>query len=104
MQIQNLTTIMISRTVVAQDDTSRDGTTSTVIFIVELMKQSECYIDKELDSSFTWNSLRSDPLLFVPTSYPSLTTGTHFLLFSSLCLFHRIKHVLFFCLTYMLRC
>lgn len=37
---------MIARTAVAQDDTSGDGTTSTVIFIGELMKQSERYIDE----------------------------------------------------------
>ncbi|KAG6482562.1 hypothetical protein ZIOFF_059194 [Zingiber officinale] len=41
MQIQNPTAIMIARTAVAQDDTSGDGTTSTVLFIGELMKQSE---------------------------------------------------------------
>lgn len=37
---------MIARTAVAQDETSGDGTTSTVIFIGELMKQSERYIDE----------------------------------------------------------
>ncbi|KAL5167716.1 T-complex protein 1 subunit zeta 1 [Glycine soja] len=46
MQIQNPTAIMIARTAVAQDDASGDGTTSTVIFIGELMKQSERYIDE----------------------------------------------------------
>ncbi|RVX06420.1 T-complex protein 1 subunit zeta 2 [Vitis vinifera] len=45
-QIQNPTAIMIARTAVAQDDTSGDGTTSTVLFIGELMKQSERYIDE----------------------------------------------------------
>ncbi|PNY00489.1 T-complex protein 1 subunit zeta-like protein, partial [Trifolium pratense] len=45
-QIQNPTTIMIARIVVAQDDISGDGTTSTVNFIGELMKQSEHYIDE----------------------------------------------------------
>ncbi|CAJ1846505.1 unnamed protein product [Sphenostylis stenocarpa] len=45
MQIQNPTAIMIARTAVAQDEASGDGTTSTVIFIGELMKQSERYID-----------------------------------------------------------
>lgn len=44
MQIQNPTAIMIARTAVAQDDISGDGTTSTVLFIGELMKQSERYI------------------------------------------------------------
>ncbi|KAF7152446.1 hypothetical protein RHSIM_Rhsim01G0205900 [Rhododendron simsii] len=46
MQIQNPTAIMIARTAVAQDDISGDGTTSTVLFINELMKQSERYIDE----------------------------------------------------------
>ncbi|KAG5566552.1 hypothetical protein RHGRI_002191 [Rhododendron griersonianum] len=41
-QIQN----PIARTAVAQDDISGDGTTSTVLFIGELMKQSERYIDE----------------------------------------------------------
>lgn len=45
-QIQNPTAIMIARTAVAQDDTSGDGTTSTVLFIGELMKQSERCIDE----------------------------------------------------------
>lgn len=39
---------MIARTAVAQDDISGDGTTSTVLFIGELMKQSECYVDEGL--------------------------------------------------------
>ncbi|KAF5958439.1 hypothetical protein HYC85_005664 [Camellia sinensis] len=46
MQIQNPTAIMIARTAVAQDDISGDGTTSTVLFIGELMKQSERFIDE----------------------------------------------------------
>ncbi|KAL5203482.1 hypothetical protein ABZP36_014434 [Zizania latifolia] len=46
MQIQNPTAIMIARTAVAQDDTSGDGTTSTVLFIGELMKQAERCIDE----------------------------------------------------------
>ena len=37
---------MIARTAVAQDDISGDGTTSTVIFIGELIKQSEQCIDE----------------------------------------------------------
>lgn len=52
-QIQNPTAIMIARTAVAQDDTSGDGTTSTVLFIGELMKQSERYIDEGLWYSYT---------------------------------------------------
>ena len=39
-QIQNPTAIMIARTAVAQDDTSGDGTTSTVLFIGELSSLS----------------------------------------------------------------
>ncbi|CAK9868552.1 unnamed protein product [Sphagnum jensenii] len=46
MQIQNPTAIMIARTAVAQDDISGDGTTSTVLLIGELMKQSERYISE----------------------------------------------------------
>lgn len=44
MQIQNPTAVMIARTAVAQDDITGDGTTSTVIFIGELMKQAERYL------------------------------------------------------------
>lgn len=43
---------MIARTAVAQDDTSGDGTTSTVLFIGELMKQSERCIDEGLPYIF----------------------------------------------------
>lgn len=50
-QIQSPTAIMIARTAVAQDDISGDGTTSTVLFIGELMKQSERYIDEGLDAN-----------------------------------------------------
>jgi T-complex protein 1 subunit zeta len=48
MQIQNPTAVMIARTAVAQDDTSGDGTTSTVLFIGELMKQAERYLGEGL--------------------------------------------------------
>ncbi|CAI5991205.1 unnamed protein product [Closterium sp. NIES-64] len=43
-QIQNPTAVMIARTAVAQDDIAGDGTTSTVLLIGELLKQSERYI------------------------------------------------------------
>lgn len=43
---------MIARTAVAQDDSSGDGTTSTVLFIGELMKQSERYIDEGFSSPY----------------------------------------------------
>ncbi|KAK9802062.1 hypothetical protein WJX73_009618 [Symbiochloris irregularis] len=48
MQIQNPTAIMIARTAVAQDDITGDGTTSTVLFIGELMKQAERYLNEGL--------------------------------------------------------
>ena len=41
MQIQNPTAALIARTATAQDDMCGDGTTSTVIFIGELLKQAE---------------------------------------------------------------
>lgn len=44
MQIQNPTAVMIARTAVAQDDVTGDGTTSTVVFIGELMKQAERWL------------------------------------------------------------
>ncbi|KAL5721157.1 T-complex protein 1 subunit zeta [Ranunculus cassubicifolius] len=45
MQIQNPTAIMIARTAVAQDDITGDGTTSTVIFIGQLLKHAQRYIE-----------------------------------------------------------
>lgn len=48
MQIQNPTAVMIARVAVAQDDITGDGTTSTVIFIGELMKQAERYLSEGL--------------------------------------------------------
>ena len=41
MQIQHPTATMIARSATAQDDIVGDGTTSNVLFIGELMKQSE---------------------------------------------------------------
>lgn len=46
MQIQNPTAVMIARTAVAQDDVTGDGTTSIVLLIGELMKQSERYLQE----------------------------------------------------------
>jgi len=46
MQIQNPTAVMIARTAVAQDDVTGDGTTSTVVFIGELMKQAERWLSE----------------------------------------------------------
>jgi hypothetical protein len=58
---------MIARTAVAQDDSSGDGTTSTVLFIGELMKQSErcieegivipSYLSRLLDELNHWSLL-----------------------------------------------
>ncbi|EER12246.1 chaperonin, putative [Perkinsus marinus ATCC 50983] len=44
MQIQHPTASMIARAAAAQDETSGDGTTSTILFIAELMKLSQRYI------------------------------------------------------------
>jgi len=46
MQIQNPTAAMIARTATAQDDMTGDGTTSAVIFIGELMKQGERFLQE----------------------------------------------------------
>ena len=48
MQIQNPTAVMIARTAVAQDDITGDGTSSTVLFIGELLKQAERYLQEGL--------------------------------------------------------
>lgn len=44
MQIQHPTASMIARAATAQDDVTGDGTTSSVMFIGELMKLSESYL------------------------------------------------------------
>eukprot|EP00294_Goniomonas_avonlea_P001159 CAMPEP_0114552894 /NCGR_PEP_ID=MMETSP0114-20121206/7365_1 /TAXON_ID=31324 /ORGANISM="Goniomonas sp, Strain m" /LENGTH=535 /DNA_ID=CAMNT_0001737795 /DNA_START=27 /DNA_END=1634 /DNA_ORIENTATION=+ len=46
MQIQNPTAAMIARTATAQDDICGDGTTSSVIFIGELLKQAERFLSE----------------------------------------------------------
>ena len=46
MQIQNPTAALIARTATAQDDVCGDGTTSTVIFIGELLKQAERHLSE----------------------------------------------------------
>ncbi|KAL7415235.1 chaperonin Cpn60/TCP-1 family [Mrakia frigida] len=43
MQIQNPTAAMVARTAVAQDEQTGDGTTSVVLLVGELLKQSERY-------------------------------------------------------------
>lgn len=46
MQIQHPTAIMIARTATAQDDVTGDGTTTTILFIGELLKYAERYISE----------------------------------------------------------
>jgi T-complex protein 1 subunit zeta len=48
MQIQHPTASMIARAATAQDDVTGDGTTSSVMFIGELMKLSETYLQDGL--------------------------------------------------------
>jgi T-complex protein 1 subunit zeta len=51
MQIQHPTAMMIARAATAQDDMVGDGTTSNVLFVGELMKQSERYISEGIHPS-----------------------------------------------------
>ena len=44
MQIQHPTASMIAKATTAQDDVTGDGTTSTVLFIGELLRQAEGYV------------------------------------------------------------
>ena len=46
MQIQHPTACMIARSATAQDDIVGDGTSSNVLFVGELMKQSERHISE----------------------------------------------------------
>ncbi len=48
MQIQHPTAMMIARAATAMDDEVGDGTTSSVLFIGELLKQAERYISEGL--------------------------------------------------------
>lgn len=48
MQIQNPTASMIARTATAQDDITGDGTTASVIFTGELLKQAERFLQEGL--------------------------------------------------------
>lgn len=48
MQIQHPTAAIIARTATAQDDVTGDGTTSSVIFTGELLKQAERYLTEGL--------------------------------------------------------
>lgn len=44
MQIQHPTASLIARTATAQDDITGDGTTTSVLFVGELLKQAERYL------------------------------------------------------------
>eukprot|EP01100_Stratorugosa_tubuloviscum_P005012 TRINITY_DN2281_c0_g1_i1.p1 TRINITY_DN2281_c0_g1~~TRINITY_DN2281_c0_g1_i1.p1 ORF type:complete len:531 (-),score=293.70 TRINITY_DN2281_c0_g1_i1:1453-3045(-) len=48
MQIQHPTAVLIARTATAQDEITGDGTTSNVLLIGELLKQSERYLSEGL--------------------------------------------------------
>eukprot|EP01120_Amphizonella_sp_Union-15-10_P002377 TRINITY_DN1256_c0_g1_i1.p1 TRINITY_DN1256_c0_g1~~TRINITY_DN1256_c0_g1_i1.p1 ORF type:complete len:535 (-),score=112.22 TRINITY_DN1256_c0_g1_i1:61-1665(-) len=48
MQIQHPTAALIARTATAQDQMTGDGTTSTVLLIGEILKQSKRYLDEEV--------------------------------------------------------
>merc|ERR1719183_2961796 len=48
MQIQHPTASMIARAATAQDDVTGDGTTTSVMFIGELLKLSESYLAEGL--------------------------------------------------------
>jgi len=48
MQIQHPTAALIARTATAQDDITGDGTTSNVLIIAELLKQSERFLAEGL--------------------------------------------------------
>lgn len=48
MQIQHPTAVLIARTATAQDEFTGDGTTSSVLFTGELMKQAERYLQDGL--------------------------------------------------------
>ena len=48
MQIQHPTAALIARTATAQDDITGDGTTTTVLFCGELLKQAERYLGEGL--------------------------------------------------------
>lgn len=48
MHIQHATALLIARTATAQDDVTGDGTTSSVLFIGELLRQAERYLQDGL--------------------------------------------------------
>ncbi|CAN0247356.1 unnamed protein product, partial [Ectocarpus sp. 4 AP-2014] len=48
MQIQHPTAMMIARSATAQDDVTGDGTTTSVLFTGELLRQAERYLTEGL--------------------------------------------------------
>lgn len=54
MQIQHPTASLIARASTAQDDSTGDGTTSTVLLIGELLKQADIYISEGMLPAFFW--------------------------------------------------
>jgi len=70
MQIQHPTASMIARAASAQDDITGDGTTSSVMFIGELMKLSESYIGDGLHPRLIaegFDLARSEALKYLDT-------------------------------------
>ncbi|KIM29838.1 hypothetical protein M408DRAFT_15766 [Serendipita vermifera MAFF 305830] len=95
MQIQNPTAAMIARTAVAQDDQVGDGTTSVVLLVGELLKQSDRYISEGVHPTVIaegFDLAKKDALAFLETykrpskleretlvsvAYTSLSTKLH---------------------------
>lgn len=70
MQIQHPTACMIARAATAQDDMTGDGTTSNVLFIGELMKLSEQYLNDGLHPRMIvqgFDLARTETLKFLET-------------------------------------
>ncbi|CAG9462850.1 unnamed protein product [Pedinophyceae sp. YPF-701] len=76
MQIQNPTAVMIARTATAQDDVCGDGTTTTVCFIGELMKQAERLISEGVHPRVIvdgFEAAKRESLMFLETFKQGLT-------------------------------
>merc|ERR1711871_1220254 len=58
MQIQHPTAQLISRAASAQDDIVGDGTSSTVVFIGELLKQAQRYLSEGVHPRFDCRRIR----------------------------------------------
>jgi T-complex protein 1 subunit zeta len=70
MQIQHPIATMIARAATAQDDMVGDGTTSNVLFVGELMKQSERYISEGIHPSILVDGIelaKKESLKFLET-------------------------------------